>query len=280
MIIIIQKNGCDLELINFIRSKFNNIDNFLGDNSNYKGVKKYHNPKVVEALMIILFIITIASYEGAMWTLNYVNKITNPHLFSFTKTSWVVWCWLPIPITSIILGYKYKRMGYKCKKNIIAGFIVGILLFINGLFTFFPTYEEDYNNINVYKNYISATLPSTGELHIMNWGTYFDEDKTNYTIINAYYDKENVARKSVEDLVSSIKNNSNWMPSKEIKSELRVFIPSQLRTDDDVYFSIYNKTTNQYNTLPETTGNYEIYAMKYDISEKHLEIHKFDYLYK
>ena len=114
----------------------------------------------------------------------------------------------------------------------------------------------------------------------MNWGTYFDEDKTNYTIINAYYDKENVARKSVEDLVSSIKNNSNWMPSKEIKSELRVFIPSQLRTDDDVYFSIYNKTTNQYNTLPETTGNYEIYAMKYDISEKHLEIHKFDYLYK
>ena len=62
------------------------------------------------------------------------------------------------------------------------------------------------------------------------------------------------------------------------KSELKILIPSQLRSDDDAYFSIYNKTTNQYNVLPEIAGEYEIYAMKYDKSDKHLEIHKFNYL--
>ena len=84
--------------------------------------------------------------------------------------------------------------------------------------------------------------------------TFMADDKTEYSIVNAYYDKEDVTL-----LVNSIRNNINWLPSKEIKSELRVFVPSQLRTDDDAYFSIYNKTTNQYNILPETTGNYEIY---------------------
>ena len=34
--IIIQKNSCDLELINFIRSKFENLENNLGDTSSYK----------------------------------------------------------------------------------------------------------------------------------------------------------------------------------------------------------------------------------------------------
>lgn len=81
-------------------------------------------------------------------------------------------------------------------------------------------------------------------------------------------------------MVNSIEYNSNWILSKEIKSELKILIPSQLRSDDDAYFSIYNKTTNQYNVLPEIAGEYEIYAMKYDKSDKHLEIHKFNYLYK
>ena len=216
MVINLQKNRCDLELINFIRATF---------------------------------------------------KIEN-HI-------WVFWCWLPIPVLSIILGFKYKNAGFKCTKNIVGGFIIGFLMLIYGSFCLMPTFEQDYNKIDAYKNYIDAPLPNNGELEIQNWGTYFDEDKTNYTIINVYYDKEDV-----NYLVNSIENSNNWILSKEIKSELKILIPSQLKSDFDAYYSIYNKTTNEYNTLPTIAGNYEIYAMKYDKSDKHLEIHKFDYNYK
>lgn len=48
----------------------------------------------------------------------------------------------------------------------------------------------------------------------------------------------------------------------------------------DAYYSIYDKTMGQYNNLPDEAGDYEKYAMKYDISDKHLEIHKFKYSYK
>lgn len=66
----------------------------------------------------------------------------------------------------------------------------------------------------------------------------------------------------------------------EIKSNLRIFIPYQLRSDKDAYFSIYNSTLKQYNSIPDQAGNYEIYTMKYDVSDKYLTIHKFNYTYK
>lgn len=274
-IIIIQKNCCDLELISFIREKFKDLENHLGDSSKFKVVKKYHNSSFIKTFMIILFIITICSLWGALWTMTLVDKINPQHGFNFTKNTWVFWCWLPLPLLSIILGFKYKNAGFKCTKNIVGGFIIGFLLLMYGSFCLFPTFSQDYSKIDNYRNIIDAKLPDNGELEIQDWGTYFDEDKTNYTIINAYYDKEDVS-----NLVSSIENNSNWILSKEIKSELKILIPSQLRSDDDSYYSIYNKTINEYNTLPEMSGNYEIYAMKYDKSDKQLEIHKFNYLYK
>ena len=274
-IIIIQKNRCDLELISFIREKIKDLENHLGDRSIFKSVKKYHHPNFIKTFMIILFIITICSLWGALWTMALVDKINPQHGFNFTKNTWVFWCWLPVPLLSIILGFKYKNAGFKCAKNIVGGFIIGFLLLIYGSFCLFPTFSQDYSKIDTYRNIIDAKIPDNGELEIQDWGTYFDEDKTNYTIINAYYDKENVS-----DLVNSIENNSNWIFSKEIKSKLKILIPSQLRSDDDAYYSIYNKTTNQYNTLPEISGDYEIYAMKYDKSDKQLEIHKFNYSYK
>ena len=274
-VVIIQKNTCDLELIGFIREKFKDLENHLGENSKFKGVKKFHNPRFIKIFMIILFIITICSLWGGLWTVALIDKINPQHGFNFTKNTWLFWCWLPIPVLSIVLGFKYKNVGYKCTKNIVAGFIIGFLLLVYGSFFLFPTFSEDYSKIDTYRNIIDAKLPNSGELEIQEWGTYFDEDKTNYTIINAYYDKVDVS-----NLVNSIENNINWILSKEIKSELKILIPSQLKSDNDAYYSIYNNTTNQYNLLPEYAGIYEIYVMKYDKSDKKLEIHKFNYLYQ
>ena len=274
-IIIIQKNSCDLELINFIREKFNNLENCLGDKSNFKGVRKYHNPNFIKKFMIILFIITICSLWGSLWSMSLADKINPQHGFNFIKNTWVFWCWLPVPLLSVILGFKYKKAGFKCTKNIVGGFIIGFLLLIYGSFCLFPTFSQDYRKIDAYRNIIDVSLPDNGNLEIQDWGTYFDEDKTDYMIMNVYYDKVDVS-----DLVDSIENNSNWVLSREINSELKVLIPLEFRADDNTYYSIYNKTIDEYNTLPEISGNYEIYVMKYDKSDKHLEMHKFNYLYE
>lgn len=272
MVVIIQKNRCDLELINFIRSKFENLENNLGDNSSYKGVKKPINTNLISTLMIILFIATLCCLWGALWSVSLINEINPQHGFNFTKNTWVFWCWLPIPIASIILGFIFKGKGIKCTKNIVAGFIIGFLLLVYGSFSLFPTFSEDYSKINDYKEYIDASIPANGELEIQNWETYFDDDKTEYAIINAYYDKEDVSK-----LENSIEKSNNWILSTKLKSELKILLPTQFRSSNDVFYSIYNKTTNEYNTIPNESGKYEIYAMYYDKDLKQLSIHKYKY---
>ena len=272
MVIIIQKNRCDLELISFIRNKFSNLENNLGDRSSYKEIKKAKNTKSINTLMIILFIATLCCLWGAMWSVSLINEINPQHGFNFTKNTWVFWCWLPIPISSIILGFIYNGKGLKCTKNIVAGFIIGFLLLVYGSFSLFPTFSEDYSKINDYKEYIDASIPANGELEIQNWETYFDDDKTEYAIINAYYDKEDVSK-----LENSIEKSNNWILSTKLKSELKILLPTQFRSSNDVFYSIYNKTTNEYNTIPNESGKYEIYAMYYDKDLKQLSIHKYKY---
>lgn len=275
LIIIIQKNRCDLELLNFIRSKFDNLENCLGDEIKFDKSNKYRNPNFIKKGMITLFVITILSLWGSLFLVDFVNTLIPQHGLNFTKNMWVCWCLLPIPLLSIILGFKFRLAGFKCTKNIVGGFIVGFLLIVYGSFCLLPTYEKEYSMIDKYRNIIDAKLPDKGQLTIQEYDTYFDEDKKNYSIINVYYDNEDV-----RDLVNSIENSDNWILSTNIKSELKIFVPSTLHSDNDAYFSIYNNTTKQYNTLPETAGVYEIYTMKYDKSDETLEIHKFKYEYR
>lgn len=280
-IMIIRKNNCDLELINFIRKKFKDLENHLGDASSYKGTKKANNSKLINALMIILFIATLFCIWGAVWSVSLMHKINPQYGISYMKNTWVVLCWLPIPIASIVLGYIFNNKGFKCTKNIVAGFFISFLLLVSGLSSFSPIYSEDYNEvndyddynkINDYREYIDADIPSNGKLEIQNYETYFDDDKTEYTIIDVYYDIEVVSK-----LVSSIENSDNWVLSTERKSELKMLLPSQFKSKDNVYFSVYNKTTNEYNTIPSESGEYEIYAMSYDELTKVLSIHKYKF---
>ena len=274
MIIIIQKNECEIELINFIRDKFNNLENHIGEDRGIIAAKKKHNSKFIKSFMLVLFIITLLTFEFAAFSFGFFSKANPQNGFNFIKNAWIFWCWLPIPLLSIILGVIFNTKGYKCTKNIIAGAIVGIMLLLFGSFCLFPTYAKDYSELNKYKYFIDAELPQNGELEIIKWDTTLDEEKTNYVEINAYYNKENTDR-----LNASIKESNNWILSNQIESNLTIFIPSTFYSGNDIYYSIYNKTLNNYNSIPDNSGNYEIYAMRYDFKEKKLEIHKYNYNY-
>lgn len=58
---IIQKNSCDLKTINFIREKFNNLENHLGDNISFKGINNKQVSNKVNSTMQVLFILTLLS---------------------------------------------------------------------------------------------------------------------------------------------------------------------------------------------------------------------------
>lgn len=275
LVTIFQKNRCDLELISFIREKFSNLENHLGDSSKFKGVKKYHNPYFIKIMMIVLFVLTIMSLWAAMLTWMIINDINNVPMINYTKNMWIIWLWLPIPILSITLGLKYKNMGFKCTKNIVAGFIVGFLLLIYGSFWLLPTLEEDYNKIYEYQDIIDLELPSKGILEISNAEIPYSSDKTEYTIISAYFDKEDI-----NNLEKEIETSNNWILIKDVKSNLTIFIPQSFTSSNNVYYSVYNQTLDEYNKIPNEEGIYEIYTMKYDKDNKKLEIHKFKYSYK
>lgn len=245
------------------------------DSRDFQGERRSRHPNCVKTGMMVLFILTLVSQVGALYSAGWINMLHPQHGFNFTKNMWVFWCWLPIPLLSILLGIKYKKAGFPCMKNIVGGFIIGFELLCFGVFCLIPSFSQDYNEIDVYRNIIDADLPENGELEIWEDVSNIDEDKTEYVVINVYYDDEDVT-----GLVNSIENSQNWILSKEIKSELKIFLPMEFLSGDEVYYSIYNKTMDLYNMMPEAPGNYEIYAMRYDNSIKQLEIHKYMFSYK
>lgn len=238
-------------------------------------LKKYKHPKRIKNAMIILFILTLLSMHAATFSLTLVANITNTHGFNLTKITWIFWLWEPTPILSIILGFKLKKEGLKCTKNIVAGFIMCFYLTMFGFFSLLPTFEADYSNLKNYENILNVKIPEKGKLEMQNWDTYFEEDKKDYQIIITYFNKQDGNK-----FLKEIEKKENWKVSSEISSNLKILIPFMLKTNPNTYISIYNKTQKEYNKIPTESGNYIIYTMWYNKIENKLEIHKFNYTYK
>ena len=240
-------------------------------------MNKERNKTSIKIFMILLFILTIVSIFAALLTWGFVNEYyCDKGIFSFSSNTWIFWLWLPIPISSIVLGYKYKKLGLKCKKNIVAGYIIGILLLIYGSFwLIMPSYNDDYSEIDKYKSIINITLPKNGKLEKIKWDYVSEADKTNYQSIYVYYNKENELK-----LEKEIKNNEFWISSNNIKSELKLLLYTSTATKQFSYFLFYNYTLDEYNTLPKEPGNYEFCVMMYSSSLNLLQIDTFKYTYK
>ena len=270
-LIILQKKYCDEDLIEFIRNNIPTLEKHLGENQ----VPQKESNKVNKLLNIIFFVTIISLFASFILVYILLKYVFHYHGNGDTRYMWIYLCFLPIPIISIILGLIYKNKGYNCSRNIIIGIIVSIILLMyGGIPTLVSTDLPDYSEIDSYKEFIDAKLPSNGELDIIEVGSSAD-DKNEYVIVDVYYDLEDVT-----ELEKSIKDNNNWFLSEDIKQELKVFVTPQIHSSKNAYYSIYNKTTNEYNTLPSKSGDYDIYFMKYDLKEKHLAIHKFKYSYE
>lgn len=91
-----------------------------------------NNKEPIRTLLTVMFILSILSVFAAMTAV----QITTNYGFSMIECMWEFFLFIPIPLTSAILGIIFIQKNYKCKKNIIAGFIMCAILAIYGCFTF------------------------------------------------------------------------------------------------------------------------------------------------
>lgn len=87
--------------------------------------------KSIKSLLKILRITSVASLFAAIALANLLATDTN-----FTEYMWVFFLFLPLPITSLVLGIIYRNRCRDCKNNIVLGAIITALLILYGCFAF------------------------------------------------------------------------------------------------------------------------------------------------
>ncbi len=233
LVIILLKEKFDKDLIEFLKEKIE---------KNVSKRTKLENPHKIPNRLIILFLITLISLPIASTIHNALNNSINP-IFARYKDKWIYLLFMTIPILSIIFGFEYKERGYKCLKNIVGGFIILFLLFINFAEAPFSTFNQDYNKIDDYKDMLNIEVPEKGMLQIYS-GAWGKENWNNYQQVCVYYDK-NV------NLESSLKKSSTWELSTKVNSELNVLLPKSIIQNNNSYIS--NIMAQQRNTI-----NYQV----------------------
>lgn len=279
-IIIIQKNNCELELIQFIRSRVKNIENHLGGEINFLKQSKLRNSKMIKIIKILLIIVPACSIFGGLYTAGMYNEINDVNDVLFYHSSWIIWLWLPLPILSLIISLIFQKHGIKCTKNIIISSMVSVLLLIEGSFWLYsPLFADfeanlvnDYSIIEDYEQVMDVRIPSSGKLKLRDAGPFNHNGISNLDIVFVDYAKEDTSV-----LANDVINSDKWILSTELSSEYKKLVPSVLTTDDNMYYLFYNKTLDEYNIVPDNIGTYQIYTMIYNISKKTLSIFIFDY---
>ena len=273
-IIILQKDKCTKELIEFIRNI--NKDKFIVKKSKDKtiSINKKEKSKLINTISMLLFIITILSIYLGLIFWSIATEISNTNI-AFSNI-WVMIFALPIPIASIIFGIIYKRKGYKCEKNIIIGIIMSVILVLISSTTLIENqFNTNYDEVNKYADIIDVKIPEKGKYKRVEWDSSYLKN-----LISNYIQFTNT--KEANKFYKDIKNNPNWISEKDLSTELSNIAPSLICVSpkDDCYYLFYNIDDYTYNKTPVATGNYHYYAMIYDPSNLSLQVEDFEYEYK
>ena len=131
----------------------------------YEEITDKHR-NLVKRLLLVTFIASILSIFIAMLICGVCansSPIPEYHL-TMAEYMWVFYLLMPIPAASAILGFVFLTKKYKCKKNIIAGIIMIVLLAIYGSFTplIAGNVKHDFRFVNEIENSVPISLPDSG----------------------------------------------------------------------------------------------------------------------
>lgn len=227
--------------------------------------------KFKKNMLIILFILTILSLYLALGTISFVAEKNGRLDYEYM---WICLLFLPISISSIILGIKYRRKGYLCKKNIVGGIIITILLLMYGILPF-GSIDNDYSYVDKLEKIINFELPNTGTISLEDYSDVIISPS--FELISKGYitftDEKEIKIFEESISLSTIWKNKNtsYMQMQEPNSII-------VQLSGKIYYLLFNKDENTYNTVPTKEGKYEMYFIMYDMDEN--KMYTLNYKYK
>lgn len=126
------------------------------------------------------------------------------------QNMWVFYLFIPIPIASIVFGFRLKKRGYRYKKNVIIGFIMAILLLIYGSFSFIfaNEYSHDEALAKETEELLSIDLPEYYRIDTKDFSGYTQSSSYGhiYTVSNIYFDEA-----AVREFEESLEDDAKWL---------------------------------------------------------------------
>lgn len=218
---------------------------------------------------IVLFIASILSVLGGLFLEAFMSMMND----LFTENMWVFYLMTPIPIASVILGFKLKSKGYKYKKNIAVGIIMTIILCIYGSFTFiFSTIYDDSDTMIIKtEQTVGIDIPQHKQIRTLDLTEGTQTSARGYIYTTSYINFEDNA---VQKFKRELDSDERWLSS--VPNELiGVISPSYVQSEFD-YVLIYNTDTCEFNTLPDNSGTYQFFNVFYDTENNKMKIDVYD----
>ncbi len=222
-------------------------------------------------ISITLFVASILSIFVALSVITALDAINHLGL----DNMWVFYLFTPITVGSVVFGFVLRSKGYKYKKNVIAGIIMTVLLCIYGSFTFVfaGIYTHTDEPVVKAETMIGIDIPQYKQINTQNLhGAGFSSREEVFYDSDVYFSADAVA-----EFEEQIKSDEKWMES--IPNYL-IGITSFI-SDTDVYdyALIYNTQEEEFNKLPEKSGEYRFISLQYNTNANKMRIIEYDINY-
>lgn len=217
-------------------------------------VTPYKTHSRIRRSLLAMFILSLLSiYIALIATVIAIGASPLPDFdFTMVEYMWIFYLVIPIPLASAILGMVYLGKKYKCKKNIVAGFIMCAVLAIYGSFTFAFKNEtkHDFAKVTSIESAVRLDLPDSGYVsyHTSGSGTKLQ------TKGMIKFDDQN-------GILNTVRNCNHFITD---ASSFENVVSSYNRTETKNYdyFLLYDVTCliyNDINVLREHIGHHFVY---------------------
>ncbi len=251
----------------------NSVFTLLSKSSPEKTVVNKKGMTTKQSMLNLLFVATLFSLLIPMPVISLISS----DAAGFFNYLWIFYLITPIPVISIILGIIYKRKGYKCKKNIVAGIIMLILMCIYGSMGFTIEDEADHSDAAIIKaeEVIGIDIPEAAYIDTFYWE---EEEEQSFNRGYIYSSSDISFNEDVADAFEAeIYKNPKWM--EKIPSDLYGLTSSLTEYYDGSFLLLYNADTKEFNTVPKKNGTYHFFSLGYDVEYNTMQINEYDIEY-
>lgn len=210
----------------------------------------------------ILFILSVCSiFLGLVVVGISANNSPIPEdPYSMIENMWKMLLIIPIPLGSMIFGIVLTIKHFKCKRNIIGGAVMTILLVVFGSFSFiFGKPSHNMTDLNNIAASINISFPDEGYVSISNEVSKTNENQTINTTIYARFNNKN-------DMIACITSNENWKDNIDFIPANTVPVTYTTLTANFDYYLVYNVTKKEYNNISSSNKENEFWYLSYSSS--------------